>query len=384
MELLELERQRHDRVRDLAESRTERRRQGRHQWINSGVLLIGAVLAGGSLLATAATLRTGQDELRTAKEGQVTDRYTKAVEQLGSGKREVRTAAVYALERIAVDSPRDRLTVRDVLAAFVREHDPAPRVRAAALPEEPDTDVAAALTVLSRRPTDPPTTSSLDLHEIRIPRNFFPNGAKLGGANLSGADLRGANLSIADLRGTNLSGADLREADLNRANLQETNLSRVKLNGAGLRGVDLSRKDLSNVNLHRADLTGVDLSAANLTGADLTGADLSGANLFGARLEGVSLRGVRLRGATLRGAPLYGAPLRDTDLNGADLRDADLGRADLRDASLLKTDLRYAHLSGAKLRGADLRGANLKGVDFEFSEEEIREVAVVDDYTTFG
>jgi len=257
LELLELQQQRHDRDRDRVDAERERRRQGRHQWINSGVLLIGAMLAGGSLLATAATLRTGQDELRTAKEGQVTDRYTKAAEQLGSGKREVRTAAIYALERIAADSPRDRHTVRDVLAAYVREHDPAPSIKPADLPKEPDTDVTAALTVLTRRPTGPPHTPPLDLHSIRIPHGTFTKGA-----DLSHADLSHADLSYAHLPGVGLQGADLRRADLSHANLS---------------GAILYRADLSGADLQIARLVGAYLNRANLSGADLRRADLFGA-----------------------------------------------------------------------------------------------------------
>jgi hypothetical protein len=57
------------------------------------------------------------------EQGQVTDRYTKAVEQLGSyNKLDVRIGGIYALERVAHDSPRDHPTVMEVLAAFVREH----------------------------------------------------------------------------------------------------------------------------------------------------------------------------------------------------------------------------------------------------------------------
>jgi len=52
----------------------------------------------------------------------VTDRYTKAIEQLGSDKRDVRIGGIYALERVARDSPRDHPTVIEVLAAFIREH----------------------------------------------------------------------------------------------------------------------------------------------------------------------------------------------------------------------------------------------------------------------
>ena len=52
----------------------------------------------------------------------MTDRYTKAIEQLGSDKLDVRIGGIYALERIARDSPRDHPTVMEVLSAFIRDH----------------------------------------------------------------------------------------------------------------------------------------------------------------------------------------------------------------------------------------------------------------------
>ena len=52
----------------------------------------------------------------------MTDRYTKAIEQLGSDKLDVRIGGIYALERIARDSPRDHPTAMEVLAAFIRVH----------------------------------------------------------------------------------------------------------------------------------------------------------------------------------------------------------------------------------------------------------------------
>jgi hypothetical protein len=45
-----------------------------------------------------------------SREGQATDRYTKAIEQLGSDKIDVRIGGIYALERVARDSPRDHPT----------------------------------------------------------------------------------------------------------------------------------------------------------------------------------------------------------------------------------------------------------------------------------
>ena len=70
----------------------------------------------------AATLWFTAQNYRLARQGQVTDRYTKAVEQIGSDKLDVRIGGIYALERIARDSARDHPPVMAVLTAFVREH----------------------------------------------------------------------------------------------------------------------------------------------------------------------------------------------------------------------------------------------------------------------
>ena len=67
---------------------------------------------------------TAQTYLEVTEQGQITDRYTKAIEQLGSDKLDVRLGGIYALDRIAKDSPADRATIAEVLTAYVRGHAP--------------------------------------------------------------------------------------------------------------------------------------------------------------------------------------------------------------------------------------------------------------------
>src|SRR5262249_36343793 len=56
-----------------------------------------------------------------SRRGQLTDRYTKAIAQLASGKLTERLGGIYALEHLMAESARDHNTVVEVLAAFVRE-----------------------------------------------------------------------------------------------------------------------------------------------------------------------------------------------------------------------------------------------------------------------
>ena len=79
-----------------------------------------------NLRATAAHLKAAQDQLVIAQEGQITERFTRAVDQLGSDQLVVRLGGIYALERIAMNSPRDAATIAEVLSSYIRQHAPWP------------------------------------------------------------------------------------------------------------------------------------------------------------------------------------------------------------------------------------------------------------------
>jgi hypothetical protein len=66
------------------------------------------------------TLETTRQQLNLTEQGQVTDRYTRAVEQLGHEKAPVRLGALYSLEHLAQDNSEYRQTVVDVVCAYLR------------------------------------------------------------------------------------------------------------------------------------------------------------------------------------------------------------------------------------------------------------------------
>ncbi|MEV4177007.1 pentapeptide repeat-containing protein [Nonomuraea sp. NPDC049709] len=344
-----------------ATERVEAVNAARHTLIQAatGLVVIGGVVfTAQGLWYTAQSLDTSLQAQRTAEQGQITDRYTKAVEQLGSTKMDVRLGGMYALERLAQDSPRDHQTVYDVLAAFVREHDPKPSVKHKDLPPAPTTDVHAALIIIGRRDANQDKAMP-NLNQIRIA------GVNLVGHLLRDVDLRGANLDGAVLVKTNLTGANLDGADLANADLRGANLTDATM-PVGLSGVNLAGMKLDGMNLHDAELVEADLTDATLRNADLTRTELTSA----------TLRNADLTGADLTDANLAAYPTRAL-LSGADDPRADLPSADLRGATLTGADLSGATLTGVDLRGADLRG--VRGV----TVDEIRKEARVDETTKF-
>jgi Pentapeptide repeats (8 copies) len=227
-----------------------------------------------------AARETNQATLEATREGQLADRYTKAVEQLGSDTLDVRIGGIYALERIALDSPRDHPTVMEVLTAFVREHSREewhttwPGFDAPMRATRPD--VQAAMTVIGRR------ERAQDGRQV-------------------------------DLVGVNLTGANIRDANLMGATLFQATLTHTVLLRAKLSGTVLARADLSSAILIQADLTRAILADATLTAANLNLADLTDANLTGAVLNGANLTGANLTGANLVHADLTGASLAQYD-----------------------------------------------------------------------
>jgi Pentapeptide repeats (8 copies) len=227
-------------------------------------------------------------QLSVALEGQITERFTRAVEQLGHSAQDVRIGGIYALEQIANASERNQTPVAEVLTAFVQGHAPWPPLRDGQPAESMSNahlpplrawaaDVQAAMTVLSRRVVGTATRKEL---------------------NLARVDLRLAELTDADLEAANLRRGGFRRIILYRANLKRAVFARSELQDADLRNAQLQEADLRFARLQHADLGGANLENANLEDAELGGAILGGASLLGAHLAGARLEGASDTAAT--------------------------------------------------------------------------------------
>ena len=289
-----------------------------------------------------------------SEQGQVTDRYTKAIDQLGSEKADVRIGGTYALERIMSDSPRDRGVITEVLAAFVRR---STRSAEPNLNDWPQADVRAAMTVIARRDPSADTGYPIDLRDADL------HGMSLARISLCGALLSGVSLAAADLGGAILTGACLAGADLTRAILSGAALEGANLSNVELAHADLRNADLASANLSGARLNDADLTDANLTDAILDDADLASAKLSHAILERASLIRANLAGASLEAATLRWVNGHHANFASADLSDANLDHADFTNATMIEAIMARASFEGASLSDANLLDAALVGAD---------------------
>jgi hypothetical protein len=248
--------------------------------------------------------KAANEQARIAEQGQFTDRFSKAVEQLGNETLPVRLGGIFALWRLAKDSPENDLaSVLDILCSFVRKPTTDLALEPAAKEGGENDEMERGL-----RPDVQAILNLIGDKDAVFRKNVTSEyRISFSGANLAVAELTLNNLSFANLSRAILSGANLRRADLWENDLRDADLSFANLRWAKLIGADLSGASLRESVLRETDLRCAYLIGANLSGADLSEADLSWANLNGADLSWANLNGADLIGANLSGTDLSDA-----------------------------------------------------------------------------
>ena len=288
-----------------------------HEAISAfGPLLIGFVgLVGLPFLVvrTVATYRQAKAALQqteaifrqvtVAEQGHITDRFTKAVEQLGSDNLAVRLGGIYALERIAKDSERDHWTIMEVLTAYVRENAPwlskskseTDKEKQEDQSRELSADIQAILTVIGRR------TTKFELQNQQI--------------DLSNTDLRRIKLIKANFDQANFKGSRLDSAKLPYARFNKTNLEFVVFNGADLTGVEFK----NCVSLEKAKFN------KNEDFTWLKNAHFEGVSLSRAEFKMAWLKNTRFNRVILSHTSFENASFDNTDFMGTSVVDEDKG-----------------------------------------------------------
>jgi hypothetical protein len=182
---------------------------------------------------------------------------------------------IYALERIARDSERDRKAIAEILAGHLRERAPARLDDPDPLPDHrPPADVQAVITLLGRS----------DIQPRRTERAHGAAPSRGDRLDLSRADMRNALLER-----VHLEDAFFWDADLRGASCYDAHFERADFGGAKARHANFSEAHLANASFKDADLTCSELGRADLRGTRFANDDgensaqLSGATFVDAK-----------------------------------------------------------------------------------------------------
>jgi len=291
---------------------------------------------------------------KKATKAEIAEKYSSllsgAIEHLNTNQEKnamhIRIGAIYELERLAEDSPRDRERIIKILTRFIEDVYPS---KSAENAPEPPKDILVAVDVLQalvKQEIESVSPKGIRLaywkvkrklyHHIALPspksccfkamevifhvpcdRNEEERFIKWQNIRAQSVDLCGINLTRADLLGARLQGACLRSAFLESACLGKAQLQNAELECAGLENAYLD--------------------SARLKGAFLWAADLENANLFNANIQRAQFGADIFSDSTyLSGACLYQADLR----HATGLTVGQLAKVDIADSTLLPRKLR--------------------------------------------
>jgi hypothetical protein len=214
-------------------------------------------------------LKVAQDTMRVAQESQFTDRFTKAINQLGDKEIDVRLGGIYALERLATESTKDRGAIVEILTAFVRTH-------ASITRETGHLDCESSTSFVSKMRNGKPTGFSSVNRTSRTlwpPRDVRTVLAILGKGTIT--DQVTVVLSDTDLECAYLAGYDLRNAEMQRTHLEDAWIVGAQLDGASLQGAVGTDAVFEGTSFRDADIRGANLERSrNIDCAKLAEAKL--------------------------------------------------------------------------------------------------------------
>lgn len=388
--------------------------------------IVGVALLGWRTWAANKSAKAADTQARTAEQGHITDRFTKAVEQLGSDHLEVRVGAIYALERIAKDSARDYWAIIETLATYVRQESLQRRKKDEQIVAEIKTarseedaqgapsaekmeehelqigvDIEAILTIFGRR-TNEEVEKFYSKERIITAYGVKLNRLQWYGGNFDYVDFSASSLKGVLFRSVTFKKSKFVQADLSESRLESVTLDDANCSGASFENSVFRESSAKDVNFQQANIKQADLTNAKLQSADFSHADLEGVKLEGANLQGANLENTALENADLRNADLSGAKFAEWSGNELQLERVDKYRREFEkflDAigqqyskdkwiehrigmnSFLSSirDLYGTNLISTDLRGADLR--NVTGLTIEqLSFSKIDETTILPPY----
>ena len=259
------------------------------------------LLVGGGLAAVFAIWRgwvaeqqsiTARRQADIANQILLNERYQRGAEMIGSPALSVRMAGIYALQRLAEESPKQHEDqIVRLLCSFVRNH------------TENDEEFRERFKRVSRTDKATPEDVQAALAAIRdrcqiekIQKRPLAFRVDLGGASIVGCDLTDMDLSYAildqarlnscNLSGSILSDAELSQTDFSGAEISECVFARAKTWKTDFSQVWGKQPDFSDTSLMRTNFSDAKWASPIFRGAMFAGCEFKNAELTSADLSG--------------------------------------------------------------------------------------------------
>jgi uncharacterized protein YjbI with pentapeptide repeats len=179
---------------------------------------------------------------------------------------------LYALERIANDSPKDYWTIIEILTSFVREKSKLKKTENYREKSIYSVEIQAILNILGRRNIQRDVGREIDLSNSDLSGFAIPLDSDFSRAIFRNSVLKKTQFQSVTLTHANFSDADLTEASLNKAKLQNAIFHNACLNYATVKHANLDKAKLESSFVYDADFRESSLKQACFDKVHLQGA----------------------------------------------------------------------------------------------------------------
>ena len=326
------------------------------------------------------SLETTNKNLEITEKGHFTERFTKAVDQLGSSQKAVQIGGIYALEKLAQERIEYHNTIFEILCAFVQEYFSVKNTETDS--SEYNTVVLAIIKVIGRRTRpedeydgliDLSNTVLKDVnfsqqHQIDLSTSNF-NNSQLKGVTFSKVNFARSHLLNTQLDNVNFYISNLEGATLTQTKLDHTVIENSILERAAFYHATVSNSRFSDVKMTKLRFRALKMEDTSFFNSELKRVDFTEANLIAVRFDFSNLIGVYFKNTVLKHLVFEHTKLMGARFERANLEDVVFDHADLRKASFFDANLGNSSFRNTNIEGVDFTMANLESISYDKVED---------------
>jgi uncharacterized protein YjbI with pentapeptide repeats len=245
---------------------------------------------------------------------------------------EVRLGAVYALERVALDSKRDKNSIMKTIAAYIRNNIPLDKIESSYnINNRPD--IKAAIEVLGR----------------------FPVKSK---ANVT-YDLTGINLKNLQIRECKLESCDFTKSASDEFIIIESSLDESIFHEISWPKFKAFRSSLNHANFYKAEMNDSMYFNCIINSISISDSNFRGFQSAGSKFNSAKIHKVNLSNSSFRSSDIVDCEFNDTDISESRISSGSITRCIFE-----KCDLSFSDLSQCNIEESEFIECNLTGTRF--------------------
>ncbi len=285
------------------------------------------------------------------------ERFTTAVNLLGSNETSARTGAIYSLYHLALEEEKYRKEVAQILCSHVRSKTNEQEYQKNHK-DRPSNEIQTTIDLLVRNKNG---NTGIYCHD-------FAQNEKFPKANFAYAYLVKTIFRTAQCKGAIFTQAQCQEADFTEAQCQRANFMNAQCQGA-----DFKLAQCQGANFFIAQCQGAIFIETQCQGADFKYAQCQGAHFDQAQCQEVSFTQAQCQGANFIEAQCQGADfkhgrMRRAVFSRAQCQGADFTEAQCQRAIFIETQCQGAKFYHSQCQEADFGQAQCQGADFSFAQ----------------